>query len=614
MKDDNYDFSAYSALFNAVNNSIFIRDGVANQVYWLYKSKNPNNLKIRNEYRLKKIIFKEIQSKYNERINNHNLTFRRLGNSDFENLNIVRFVISDGVDKIESGRYMTFPRTFRCTKCNDYKSPDFNEWKNFTADKCQRNGCEGKYVQVSILGFCETCGNVETVTKSCPEHHYDDLELIQEDKEAVSSWKVRCRKCGWEDDFKLFPCNHKNYLINGREPMSNENPTPFQLINVQRGGLFQSCVKTTVDVPPTDNASEFIDEIITGIYLNEFDEFELPYGEESEFIQYLLGLLESFPDKQRRNKAIKFMKLTEEAFIKAEKLKEKINHIHDTYEEYNLPDIVDYLILKGDSSLSNNKSFNEYYLKLSNLSEEEYRNFKEDFGILDIIHIPDIQLISSSYGSIRGINKFYDLDFTPHFEPHWEFDKINKNNFKREKFDVYAYPFETEGIMFDLDKLKVANWLIDNNSEISEYFTNENDAKDYLFNLDEESEEFKSLYTLIHSFSHVLIKRSSLFTGLDSDSCSELIFPKTAAFLIYSTSNINIGGFSYVFENSLIDWFNNVRYDIDECIFNPSCFEEDGACFSCMYLPEYVCCLFNQYLDRDVFLGKKRFKKGFWNL
>ena len=84
--------------------------------------------------------------------------------------------------------------------------------------------------------------------------------------------------------------------------------------------------------------------------------------------------------------------------------------------------------------------------------------------------------------------------------------------------------------------------------------------------------------------------------------------------MIYSTSNINIGGFSYVFENSLIEWFNDVRYDVQECIFDPSCYEEDGACFSCMYLPEYVCCLFNQYLDRDVFIGKKRFKNGFWKL
>ena len=46
MSDDNYEFSAYSALFNAVNNSIFIRDGVANQVFWIYESHNENNLNI----------------------------------------------------------------------------------------------------------------------------------------------------------------------------------------------------------------------------------------------------------------------------------------------------------------------------------------------------------------------------------------------------------------------------------------------------------------------------------------------------------------------------------------------------------------------------------------
>lgn len=613
MDDDNYEFSAYSALFNAVNNSIFIRDGVANQVFWIYPSYNENNLKIRNEHRLKKVIFDEIRTKYNARINNHNLTFRRLGISDIDNLNIVRFITSDGVDTKDSGRYQAFPRTFRCTKCNGFKVLKGDEWKNFNVDKCQNPDCDGKYVQVSVLGFCETCGNVETVTNSCPTHHYDDLELIQPDKESVKSWRVKCRKCGWKEDFKMPPCNHRNFLINGREPMSNENPNPFQLINVQRGGLFQSCVKTTVDVPP-NNESEYIDEIIIGVYLNEFDQFGLREGRESFFIQRFLEYLEKYPEGETREEAIEILGIPEETFTKAEKLKEKIISIKTEFVEYSLPDIVDYLILIDDSTLNNNRSFNQHYQELSNLSKGEYEKFKNDFGILDIIHIPDIQLISSSYGSIRGINKFYELDFTPHFEPHWEFDKESQNSFKREKFNVYSYPFETEGIMFDLDKIKVANWIIDNSNESLEYFTNEADAKSYLFNLKEDSEEFKALYTLIHSFSHVLIKRSSLFTGLDSDSCSELIFPKTAAFMIYSTSNINIGGFSYVFENSLIDWFNDVKYDINECIFDPSCFEEDGACFSCLYLPEFVCCLFNQYLDRDVFLGNKRYEKGFWNL
>jgi hypothetical protein len=85
-----------------------------------------------------------------------------------------------------------------------------------------------------------------------------------------------------------------------------------------------------------------------------------------------------------------------------------------------------------------------------------------------------------------------------------------------------------------------------------------------------------------------------------------------AAIMIYSTSNINIGGFQFVFEHSLEDWFREVEFDIEACTFDPACITERGACFSYLYLPEYVCTEFNQFLDRDVFLGRKRYSTGYW--
>ena len=51
---------------------------------------------------------------------------------------------------------------------------------------------------------------------------------------------------------------------------------------------------------------------------------------------------------------------------------------------------------------------------------------------------------------------------------------------------------------------------------------------------------------------------------------------------------------------------------MNDCVFDPTCIDEKGACFSCVYLPEFVCSHFNDFLDRDVFLGENRFKKGFW--
>ena len=226
-----------------------------------------------------------------------------------------------------------------------------------------------------------------------------------------------------------------------------------------------------------------------------------------------------------------------------------------------------------------------------------------EVGIDDITYIPDIHMISSSIGVIKGINKS-DENATPHFEPHW------KNYLDKDKFKAFSFPFETEGILFDLDKEKLVDWILDNSEKVREEYIS---PEKFLFELDNSSEEYKSLKTLLHTFSHILINRSSLYTGLHSDSCGELLFPKSGAFLIYSTSNINIGGFSFVFENSLFEWFNNVKLEVNDCVFDPTCIDEKGACFSCVYLPEFVCSHFNDFLDRDVFLGENRFKKGYWD-
>ena len=123
---------------------------------------------------------------------------------------------------------------------------------------------------------------------------------------------------------------------------------------------------------------------------------------------------------------------------------------------------------------------------------------------------------------------------------------------------------------------------------------------------------YNALKTLVHTLSHSLIKRSSLHTGLDTDSCGELVFVNFPAVLIYSTSPINIGGFEFVFENALFNWFEGIEMEIKECSYDPTCLHERGACFSCMYLPEYVCSEFNQFLDRDAFIGSIRYSKSYW--
>lgn len=601
MHNDKVLFSAYSALFNNVDNSIFMRQKITNKVMWIYKDENNLNLKINNEKRLKENLFKLIQKAYNNRINHYNLLLPRLNNNDINNLVIEKpLLILDR--KIEySGHYQAFPRTFYCDTCGDFRNLSAEEWEYFDINKCRKKGCNGHYKQLSFVKFCPICGEIEPLYMSCEDHGSNHLKLKINNIQSPATWSLICTECEKEGknarkNITQYYCNHKHY----GEPISNAPPAISKMLPVSQGSIYKSVVVTTVDVQTSVKNINSIDYIMFGAYLGEFDYM----NNDLELINESMADLEELKENPKAAR-----KYNQDYVNELYQLKDDLETLKDRYIDYNLNELNDYLMLSGFFSDNEKKleyiKYSEYSKKDPN-EYEKYTNIQNDFKIEDITYIPKINLISSSIGSIKGINKFYEEGFVPHFEPHHH----NEEGIIK----AYSYPFETEGIMIDLNKVDVVNWLIENKYLSLDKVSDEKLAKDTLIEIEEDTPEFDALKTLIHTFSHVLIRRSSLYTGIDEDSCSEILFPKSAAFLIYSTSNINIGGFKYVFENSLSNWFQDIKLDINDCVFDPSCLSDGGACFSCLYLPEYVCCEFNGQLDRDVFTGKtERWKKGFWS-
>lgn len=436
---------------------------------------------------------------------------------------------------------------------------------------------------------------------TCEEHGHQHLKLKIGNIQSPSSWSLICTECEKEgkDARKNITqryCTHKHF----GETICKAPPTATKMIPVSQGSIYKSVVVTTVDVQTSVKDINSIDYIMFGAYLGEFDYMD----NDLELINDSMADLEEL--KENPKSARKYNKdYVDELY----KLEEDLESLKDRYFDYNLNELNDYLMLSG--FFSNNEDKIEYvkyseYSKKDRTEYDKYLNLENEFSIEDITYIPTINLISSSIGSVKGINKFYEEGFVPHFEPH--------HHTEEGIIKAYSYPFETEGVMIDLNKVDVVNWLIDNKLLELNYVSDEKMAKDILIEMEDDSPSFNAVKTLIHTFSHILIRRSSLYTGIDEDSCSEILFPKSAAFLIYSTSNINIGGFKYVFENSLSNWFEDIKLDISDCVFDPSCLNDGGACFSCLYLPEYVCSEFNGQLDRDAFTGKtERWKKGFWS-
>ena len=205
-----------------------------------------------------------------------------------------------------------------------------------------------------------------------------------------------------------------------------------------------------------------------------------------------------------------------------------------------------------------------------------------------------------------------------------------------DKKNVYATRLQTEGVLFEIDRVKILKWLvkngiitdndlpanIDDEMEVKAWFIN-NINLDMIqpFSLLSEEEDAITyyVYRLVHTISHTLIKGAAEVCGLDKNSISEYIFPNVPAIFIYcqNSQGFNMGALFSVFEMYLDKWLENAYIAAKECIFDPVCHEGEAACTGCIYTNEISCQHFNHDLDRNVLIGKYDQKTknrfyGFW--
>lgn len=601
----NISYPVSSALFHVVNNLIISRDNISFKVNKIFPDEDKDNLNVNNELRLKKYLFMEISKRYNTRIQHYGLLFNNISKSFLKNFEIFPYKIYQKKSSF-SAFASVYPKTFVCKKCDhfiSFKENEHEKFEQFDLNNCEL-GCGGSYEQIIQMKFCEKCGSIVNLSSYCKIHkNIAKWKLLRTDKFQPITWKLACLNCAEENknyvpkDILAQKCYHNN--------RSNEDPIRYTLLTATEGSIFHPIVLTTVDIPNPDYDSLYLDYILLGLYLHKFDEFldREPCDDNDDHKKVILHINDFLDMSQNK---VMMKKLDEDTKKSVEMLLSLLNELEDEFDNYSFVNINDHMVLSGSLSkdLIDSVSYNDF-IKGNEKLTKEYDSFKKKYKIDQVNYLSNINLVSAVIGLNVGLNKFYEDDFVPHFEPIWD----NKT----ESIKSYVVPFETEGLMFNLDKCEVVNWLIDLGLLDIEYVSDEDFAVNILMGMQNGSEEYYAVKTLIHTLSHILIRRSSLYTGLEEDSCGEMLFVNSASFLIYSSSSINIGGFSFVFENALFDWFEGIKRDIEDCSLDPSCIQETGACFSCLYLPEYVCSEFNLDLDRDVLIGKTdRFSKGFW--
>lgn len=109
--------------------------------------------------------------------------------------------------------------------------------------------------------------------------------------------------------------------------------------------------------------------------------------------------------------------------------------------------------------------------------------------------------------------------------------------------------------------------------------------------------------TLVHSMSHVLLRHIE-WSGYGAQSIGEYLIPEGLAFVLYASryTDTKVGGLLTLFEQGLDRWLQSAHHEGGDCVMDPFCSEEGGACVGCLHR-EFNCTEFNRELSRAVLFG-----------
>jgi len=120
-----------------------------------------------------------------------------------------------------------------------------------------------------------------------------------------------------------------------------------------------------------------------------------------------------------------------------------------------------------------------------------------------------------------------------------------------------------------------------------------------------EASTYRYVYTLLHTYAHVLMKNIAELSGLDLGSMGEYIFPLDLAFVVYRNgTTMDLGNLSSLWRNENNRFLSRLlEASTHRCNSGRLCDSAGGACPDCIMIPETSCVAQNQLLSRAVLKG-----------
>lgn len=241
-----------------------------------------------------------------------------------------------------------------------------------------------------------------------------------------------------------------------------------------------------------------------------------------------------------------------------------------------------------------------------------------NLGFCGIELLKDLPIVTSTFGysrrSFDPVFKEQDKQLSTHLIP---FPVLNLSSARKagyanlaSKIPILAREGSHEGIFIYLDPNCIIKWLKANGILLPNI---ENPRLSILSALEPVKRYYddiwllpirRMVFGLIHTFSHVVMRAASLYSGLDRTSISEYVFLPLMGVAIYSNSMTgNFGAFETVIRDNLLNFLESIYSEGIECLYDPECSDQGGACVGCIHAPEVSCRYFNHGLSRSFLLG-----------
>jgi hypothetical protein len=232
---------------------------------------------------------------------------------------------------------------------------------------------------------------------------------------------------------------------------------------------------------------------------------------------------------------------------------------------------------------------------LKELYDVLYPQALREAGLDRIELIDRFPVLTAQYGYTRGATKPGEARLRTYRE-------VNGD------YALYGELAQTEALFVRLKPLQIHNWLNTIGFALPVASDDSSASITILENahlalprgtLDE------VLLKLIHSYAHSMIRRASLYAGIERSSLSELVLPYAFGFFVYAPAkgDFVLGGLQALFETELHLLLRDVINDDQRCALDPGCQDNGAACAVCLHLGEPSCRLFNTSLSRNVLAG-----------